>query len=75
MAGSLIIIMTGAFFVDHVQHGFFMDWFGVMNGEGFEFDILVIGLALTVVISGSGAYSVDNWLFQKLYQKRKTAIA
>lgn len=59
---SLIVIMTGAFVIDHSHHGFFMDWFGQKSGEGFEYDILVIGSALGIVSLGPGAFSADAWI-------------
>lgn len=43
-------------------HGFFMNWYGQQKGEGYEFHILAIGLALTLIIRGGGALSVDRWL-------------
>jgi putative oxidoreductase len=46
----------------HVDSGFFMNWFGQLpaGGEGFEFHLIVIGLAATVVRQGSGAMSIDR---------------
>src|SRR5689334_15694336 len=29
------MVMLGAFFVDHLHNGFFMNWFGKQKGEGF----------------------------------------
>jgi putative oxidoreductase len=46
----------------HWHNGFFMNWLGSQHGEGFEYHILAIGLAATVVLRGSGALSVDRWL-------------
>ena len=39
-----------------------MNWFGAQAGEGVEYHLLVIGLALSIVISGGGRYSVDGAL-------------
>jgi putative oxidoreductase len=47
---------------NHVQNGFFMNWFGQQQGEGFEFHILVVGMALALVIKGGGLLSVDRFL-------------
>ncbi len=41
-------------------HGFFMNWYGSQQGEGYEFHILAIGLALVLMIRGGGALSVDR---------------
>jgi putative oxidoreductase len=46
----------------HLQHGFFMNWFGNQKGEGFEYHILMIGLALVAMIQGGGRYSADRLL-------------
>ena len=46
----------------HLANGFFMNWFGNQKGEGFEYHILMIGLALVVMIQGGGRYSADRSL-------------
>lgn len=60
MAASIFVIMVGAMIVGHLQHGFYMDWYGNKKGEGIEFDILTFGLSLGLVLSGAGAYSLDR---------------
>ena len=35
-AASLAVIMLGAIVMVHVPHGFFMNWFGQQQGEGYE---------------------------------------
>lgn len=47
-------------FMNHVQHGFFMNWFGQQSGEGIEYHILVIGMALALTLRGGGKLSVDR---------------
>lgn len=64
MAGSIIMVMLGAIYLVVNQH-FFMNWYSQPRGEGFEFHLLAIGLALIVVVSGSGKYSLDNWIVNK----------
>ena len=44
----------------HHANGFFMNWTGQQKGEGFEFHILAITLAIVVLIKGSGAVSIDR---------------
>ena len=56
------LIMLGAIVMVHGEHGFFMNWFGNQQGEGFEYHLLAIGLAIAVMIRGSGAFSVDRVL-------------
>jgi putative oxidoreductase len=54
--------MTICMFMNHVEHGFFMNWFGQQKGEGFEYHILVIGMALALLFGGGGSLSVDRKL-------------
>ena len=55
-------VMAVAILMVHGQFGFFMNWFGGQKGEGFEYHILALGLALIVMVRGSGALSVDRAL-------------
>lgn len=67
MAFSILLTMSGAMVLGgHISNGFFMNWFGNQKGEGFEFFILVIGLALAVMIGGGGKYALDNLISRKL---------
>lgn len=67
MALSIFITLGGAMFMGgHVEHGFFMNWFGAQAGEGIEYFILVLGLALALMLGGSGKLSVDNLIAEKL---------
>lgn len=60
-AFSIGIIMTGVMMM-HLQHGFFMNWRGNQAGEGYEYNILAIGLALVVTVAGGGYFSVDRMI-------------
>ena len=66
-AGLIGVVMVVAVATTHLQHGFFMNWFGSQKGEGFEFHILMLGAALAVVIRGSGAWSLDRALAAALW--------
>lgn len=44
----------------HVDFGFFMNWTGSQQGEGFEYHILVIGMCLVLLIDGGGTFSLDR---------------
>ena len=67
MAFSIFLTMTGAMIIGgHIYNGFFMNWFGAQKGEGIEFFILVIGLALALIIGGGGKFSFDNLISKKL---------
>ncbi len=60
MAFSIFITMSGAMFLGgHIGHGFFMNWMGTQAGEGIEYFIPILGIALTLMIYGGGKYSAD----------------
>jgi len=58
--------MTVAILTVHVANGFFMNWAGSQKGEGFEYHLLAIGLALIVMVCGSGKASLDRLLTKHL---------
>jgi putative oxidoreductase len=35
----------------HWPHGFFMNWYGNQRGEGFEYHLLALGIAITLLLS------------------------
>ena len=59
---AIAAVMVGAIVRVHVHFGFFMNWMGQKKGEGFEFHLLAIALALLVLIRGAGACSFDRLL-------------
>lgn len=62
MAAGVAAVMVGAVVTTHLANGFFMNWAGTQRGEGFEYHILALALALVVMLRGSGAASVDRAL-------------
>lgn len=52
--------MLVAVYMLHWQNGFFMNWFGNQKGEGYEYHILVIAIAIALIIKGGGKWSVDK---------------
>ena len=44
----------------HWQYGFFINWTGQQKGEGIEFHLLALAMALYLVIRGGGALSIDR---------------
>jgi putative oxidoreductase len=58
-------IMAVAIAMSHAPYGFFMNWSGNQKGEGIEYHLLVIGLALIVLIHGAGRASVDALLARR----------
>jgi len=59
-AFGIACVMAGAVILVHHKVGFWMNWSGQQAGEGFEFHILALGIALAIMIGGSGALSVDR---------------
>ncbi len=58
--------MVVAVFTIHIHYGFFMNWYGQKKGEGFEYHILAIAIALALIIKGGGRWSVDRLISRKL---------
>ena len=65
-AASLGVIMLGAIVTVHSPHGFFMNWFGKQTGEGYEYHLLVIGIALALLVTGGGRWSADRVVAVKI---------
>ena len=57
-------VMIVAIFQVHRPHGFFMNWYGNQGGEGFEYHLLVLGLAVALIAGGAGAWSLDALVAQ-----------
>jgi putative oxidoreductase len=55
-------VMPSAILTTHLDVGFFMNWLGAPRGEGFEYHLLALALALPLVVRGGGALSVDGAL-------------
>ncbi len=49
----------------HKANGFFANWSGQQKGEGFEFHILTIGIAIALMIGGAGRFSLDRLIAKK----------
>src|SRR6266404_5149438 len=68
-AFGIATTMLVAALMVHVSNGFFMNWLGNQKGEGFEYHILALGLALIVILAGGGKWSVDSLLSRTVSQK------
>lgn len=62
---SIMVLFLGIIFTSHLDNGFFMNWLGNQKGEGYEYHLLIIGLALALLINGSGKYSLDELLSRR----------
>ena len=61
-AFGIACVMLVAIVTVHRPYGFFMNWYGNQKGEGFEYHLLVLGVAITLIIVGAGAWSLDGAL-------------
>jgi putative oxidoreductase len=59
-------VMLGAIGMVHWSNGFFMNWDGKPSGEGFEYHILALGVALALLVGGGGKASVDRGLAESV---------
>ena len=65
-AAGVALIMLGAIAMVHWKIGFPMNWAGQQAGEGFEYHLLALGLAIPLIIYGGGKFSVDQIVEKKL---------
>jgi putative oxidoreductase len=61
-AAGIAANMLVAVAMVHARFGFFMNWTGAQKGEGFEYHLLVLAIAATLIAKGSGALSIDQLL-------------
>jgi putative oxidoreductase len=64
-AFGIFVNMVVAVLMVHGQFGFFMNWFGNQKGEGFEYHLLAIAIAVALMIGGGGKASIDRALTLK----------
>ncbi|HAR45199.1 MAG TPA: hypothetical protein DCS05_03195 [Nitrospiraceae bacterium] len=63
---GIMSVMLVAVPMLHAKHGFFMNWSGNQAGEGFEYHLLVIAMAVALIIKGGGTWSADKALADKI---------
>jgi len=61
-AFGLACNMLVAVYLVHLHNGFFMNWSGKQQGEGFEYHLLALALLFAILIRGAGALSIDRLL-------------
>lgn len=59
-AFGIAVNMAVAVLLVHARNGLFMNWTGAQQGEGFEFHLLAIAIAATLIAHGAGALSIDR---------------
>lgn len=72
-AFGVMITMLVAILKVHASIGFFMNWTGKQGGEGFEYHLLAIAMALAAIIGGGGAFSVDHAIFSAPARRARLA--
>ncbi len=64
-AFGVAINMLVAVLMVHMHVAFFMNWAGNQKGEGYEYHLLALALAIPIIIRGAGAFSVDGAISSK----------
>lgn len=74
---AVAVEMAVAVALVHIHVGFFMNWAGNQKGEGFEFHLLAVAIAMAVVARGSGAWSLDRpiWRYLRGAVTQRRAVA
>jgi len=70
-AFGLFVNMAVAMFLVHWPNGFFMNWTGQQKGEGFEYHILAIAIALALMAQGGGKWAIDSLIAGNLTRKAR----
>jgi putative oxidoreductase len=71
---SIAAVMIVALLTVHWKFGFFMNWYGDKQGQGIEYHILVLVLAVVVMIKGGGASSLDQVLYKHISAQDGVAL-
>lgn len=61
----IAVEMAVAVYLVHLKYGFFMNWTGQNNGEGFEYHLLAIGICLALMLRGGGLWSIDGVIVRR----------
>src|SRR3977135_2556179 len=64
-AFGILANFLGVLLKIHWANGFFMNWAGTQKGEGIEYFVLLIGLAVVLLITGGGKASIDAALTRR----------
>ncbi len=58
VALGIAVDMAVAALLVHLPNGFFMNWGGHQAGEGIEYFVYAVGIALALVVGGGGRYAL-----------------
>jgi len=62
------LVMLGAMGMVHSHNGFFMNWMGNQKGEGIEYFIPVIAIALVLLVKGGGRFALDVVIAKRIFK-------
>lgn len=58
---GLAVVMVVAIATVHAKHGFFLNMHMIPGrGHGFEFNLALLAMALSIVVGGAGIWSIDR---------------
>jgi putative oxidoreductase len=63
---GIAAVMVGAVMTTHLEFGFFMNWFGAQKGEGYEYHLLALALAIPLMFRGGGKLALDSFVLERL---------
>jgi putative oxidoreductase len=72
-AFGIAAIMIGAVAMVHWPVGFWMNWTGTQAGEGFEYHLLALALAIPLVIKGGGLGAIDRAIARAIVRRHTYA--
>ncbi len=63
-AFAIACMMIGAAWLVHRPYGYFINWFGQhpLGKEGWEYQLLALGVAVVLMVIGGGTWSLDGLL-------------
>ena len=74
-AFGTLAVMLGAMLLVHGEYGFFINWYGLQQGEGVQFHLLAAAASVVIMLKGSGAWSLDRAIAVRLGPADLTAPA
>ncbi len=61
---GLAVVMVVAIATVHAKHGFFLNMHMIPGrGHGFEFNLALLAMALSIVVGGAGMWSIDRLIY------------
>jgi putative oxidoreductase len=70
---AMIVVQLGAIFMVTYARGF--SSFGGAFASGYEYNVALVAMCLTLALTGAGSLSVDAWWFRPRHKKHHEAPA